>query len=399
LQQKSTGSSLQLDRRSFLTAASMAVLSACGRSPATGYPGFALVTLGGENSVAIIDLNRFRVAGRHSFSAQPSLVVGRSSTAYILTPSNGTIHALNPSNPAELRSARLSAELDLLRVAPQRDRLVAVSSVGRELIVVNAADLKPLRRKQLSSSPVDLDVKVHSAAKRSWAALSGGKMGMVETVDLESGAKRSRQLEGELGALRFRSDGELLFVANYARQSLMVLDTETLVTMCELPLPMKPENLAFGADNGQLFVSGPGMDGISIVYTYKTIEVDQTVLAAKQPGCMACSNTPRYLFVASRAGSEIAILNVDTRRMVALSLGGSKTTRIVVTPDQQYALFLNEGSGDLAIIRIPEIRNSRARKGESRMPSQIITLRGVSLFAMLPLGEKPVDIALTDQTA
>jgi DNA-binding beta-propeller fold protein YncE len=141
------------------------------------------------------------------------------------------------------------------------------------------------------------------------------------------------------------------------------------------------------------------MDGISIVYAYKTIEVDQTVLAAKEPGTMACSDNPRYLFVASRAGSEITVLNVDSRKMVALSLAGNKPSHIVITPDQQYALVLNEGSGDLAIIRIPEIRGSRTRYGASSLPSGILTLRGVSLFAMIPLGEQPVDIAIADQTA
>jgi DNA-binding beta-propeller fold protein YncE len=221
---------------------------------------------------------------------------------------------------------------------------------------------------------------------------------MVETVDLETGTQRKRELDGDLGTVRFRDDGQLLFVASYGRQSLIVLDTETLETVCELPLPMKPENLAFGADNGQLFVSGPGMDGISIVYVYKTLEVDQTVLAAKEPGCMACSSTPRYLFVASRAGSEVAILNVDSRKMVALSLSGDRVSRILITPDQQYALVLNQGGGDLAIIRIPEIRNGHTRRGASSLPSAILTLRGVSLFAMIPLGESPADIALADQT-
>jgi hypothetical protein len=70
-------------------------------------------------------------------------------------------------------------------------------------------------------------------------------------------------------------------------------------------------------------------------------------------------------------------------------------SRIAITPDQQYALVLNEGSGDLAVIRIPAIGNMRAKAGT--LPSGIITLRGVSLFAMIPIGQRPTDLAVFEE--
>ena len=52
---------------------------------------------------------------------------------------------------------------------------------------------------------------------------------------------------------------------------------------------MQPENLCFNSDQGQLFVTGEGMDGVAIVFPYNTLEVEQTVLAGRDPGVMACS--------------------------------------------------------------------------------------------------------------
>ncbi len=394
-------SSSLLNRRELLalSSSSFAALVSCGSRGATGYPGFALITIAAENSLSIVNLNTFKLARKLDLRSPPSIVTSDGENAYVLTPRTGTVHIIDPTRGTPERSAKLASELDLLCLPQLPHRLVAVSSGARELILAELPSLKPLRRVRLSTPPVGLDVQFHSTSKRLYAALSGGIAGSIEIVDLLSGGRQKREFPAELGGLRFRDDGQLLFVANYSQKSLLVLDPETLNTVCELSLPMRPQDFAFGADHGQLFISGPGMDGISIVYAYKTIEVGQTILAGREPGAMACSDNPRYLFVASRAGSEITILDIDSRKMVGLTQAGDKPSRIAVTPDQQYALVLNEGSGDLAVIRIPNIQGSRSRNGASSLPAKIVTLRGVSLFTMIPVGANPVDLAIANQRA
>ncbi|MGA8595950.1 MAG: beta-propeller fold lactonase family protein [Bryobacteraceae bacterium] len=392
-------SSNLLNRRELLALSSFSALVSCGSRSATGYPGFALVTIAAENSLSLVNLNTFRLARKLDLHSPPSRVISDGENAYVLTPRDGTLHVIDPNRAVHESSVRLANELDLLCLAQIPQRLVAVSCAARELILAELPNLTPLRRVRLATPPIDLDVRSHSISKRTYAALSGGTAGTIEIVNLLSGERRKREFPAELGSLRFRDDGQLLFVANYSQKSLLVLDSETLDTVCELSLPMRPQNFSFGADHGQLFISGPGMDGISIVYVYKTIEVDQTILAGREPGAMACSDNPRYLFVASRAGSEIIILDIDSRKMVGLTQVGDKPSRIVITPDQQYALILNEGSGDLAVIRIPNIQGNRSRNGASSLPAKIVTLRGVSLFAMIAVGQNPVDLAIVNQRA
>lgn len=385
-------------RRELLAFGAALFGSGCGRKRATGFPGYAVIGSAGEQSAVLVDLNTFRVASRLPLKAAPSSVVVDSDRGYVLTPSNGTVHLIDCTRQALAASWRLNGDLNLLRITPDNHaRLVATSPGDRELVLADAEHRKVLRRVKLSAAPGDLDIQVHSRSRRMYAALSGGNSGIIEVVDLESGAHRKREIDGDLGCIRFRKDGEVLFAGGSNAQVLHVLDTETLDTICELPLPMRPDNLAFSADKGQLFVSGSGMDGISIVFAYRTIEVEQTVLAGYQPGVMACSDNPNYLFVASRGGSEISILNIDSRKIVALTQVGTKPSRIAITPDQQYALVLNEGSGDLAVIRVPAIGNMRAKAGT--LPSGIITLRGVSLFAMIPIGQNPTDMAVFELRA
>jgi DNA-binding beta-propeller fold protein YncE len=154
---------------------------------------------------------------------------------------------------------------------------------------------------------------------------------------------------------------------------------------------MKPETLCFSADQGQLFVGGTGMDAVAIVFVYQPLIVEQTVLAGQSPGAMATSSTPPYyLFVASRTGPEINILSVATRKVIAVVQAGLGTRQILITPDDQFALVLNEYSGDLAVIRIPTIEANRLRSGLINR-----TKSGASLLTMFPVGDQPVAAAIT----
>ena len=63
---------------------------------------------------------------------------------------------------------------------------------------------------------------------------------------------------------------------------------------------------------------------------------------------------------------------------------------IAVTPDNQYALVLNEASGDMAVIHIGAIRqNGVANRYKS----------GASLFTMLSVGERPVAAVIVPRQA
>jgi hypothetical protein len=374
-----------LNRRRFISAtAGLCGLAACGRKRATGFPGFALITVRGENAIASVDLRTFQPARKVHLSATPSSVVAGQHSAAVLTPSNGTVHFLNPEQLVKVSSLRLTAQADAIRYAPDDSRLVGLSTASRELIVADLRHRTIQTRVRLKGHPTDFDLSPDPGSGSLRAAISGGKNGIVELVVLNTGQRRSTDLGAELGSIRFRSDGQLILIANYTTRSLVVLDAATLQMMCELPLAMRPENLCFSADFGQLFISGDGMDGVAIVFTYDTLEVEQTILAGRAPGPMVCSSNPRYLFVASRAGSEVGILSVDSRKVIAVVQGGEGARRLLVTPDQQYALILNERSGDLAVIRIPSVRSNRLKNG-------------ASLFAMVPAGEKPAEMALFSQ--
>jgi len=365
-----------MTRREWFALGGIAFTVACGRKKGEGYPGYGLIAAAGDNSINAIDLTAFRLAKTIRLNASPSTVLaGPKGVAYALTPADGTVSVIDNSLH-KILSRRLAGDLSSLRLSADGTRLVAIAESSNELIEADPATLNVLKRHKLHNRPFALEV-----SKGGYAAVSSGDSGMVELFRLGDGQQSHAELNGRIGSVRFRDDGNLLLVAKTQDRSLTVLNVPDLQVMADLPLAMQPQNLCFTPNGGQLFVSGEGMDAIAIVFPYQMLEVEQTVLAGRDPGVMACSNLPSYLFVASNSGSDIAVMNVDTRKVIGLVQVGQTPRFIAITPDDQYALVLDQGSGDVAIIHIPAIRANRQRSG-------------AALFTVLPVGNRPVHCAI-----
>ncbi len=124
----------------------------------------------------------------------------------------------------------------------------------------------------------------------------------------------------EPSLVRFQGDGKQVVIGSRADRSMTIFDTASGRTAVRLPLPVEPANACFDSSGGQLFVTGPGMDVVVIVYPYQT-EVGETILAGRAPDGMAVSAAPHYLFVANPESGSITVLDIDTRKLVARCVG------------------------------------------------------------------------------
>lgn len=362
-------------RRWLLGGVAFAGLTACRRERGTGYPGYALVATAGQKSVAAVDLTAFRLEKSIAVPGSPAEVIAnRSGGAFVLLPDSGTVCYIGPGLQVD-RSRKVADHLSALRLMPTGDELVAVSPNSRELLVLDAASFKVVKRVRLHGAPSSIDV-----SQTGDSIVTASESGGINLINRKTGEWRHAQLQGATGRVAFRFDSQLVLVANPQERILTALRVPDLRVVTELPLAMEPRNLCFTPDGGQLFVSGPGMDAVAIVFPYNSLEVEQTVLVGPQPGPMACSGSPGYLFVGSAQGSDVSIMRVDNRKAVGSVNVESQPGYLTLTPDGQYALVLCEQSGDLAVIRVGAIR-PRVNK------------TGAALFTMLPVGEKPVHCA------
>ena len=360
------GLSVSVSRRAVLSGA--VALGGCGRKKGTGFRGHAIVALEESRAVAFVDLTAFAVRARVELKAAPSLVVDN--------PNLGSVYALLPSPPG-------LEEIDIQRHTVSRHvalkRAPLDMRVGREtwvlcsdsVVALDTGSFTAGRAIPLPATARSFDVS--PMEPRAAVTLADGSLVM---VDLATGAVTSRRkLSDDLGAVRFRNDGRYVLVADRGRRELTALDAATEATVVQLPLALRPDNLCMKPDGGQVFITGEGRDAIVIAYPYRT-EIAQTSLSGRAPGAMAACESPDFLFVANPESGSVTIFAIDTQRVVAVTAVGSDPRQIVITPDHQYALVFNRGSGDMAVIRIPAIQAGRAKSA--------------ALFTMVPVGARPV---------
>ena len=362
-------------RRGFLLSGA-ALPVACRRKHAEGFRGVAYVALAAGRAVAVVDLLAFALRNTIPLSCPPSSLLAHPSPEQPFafaagTADNGAAIVERVDLGARKSVARVSIGqgAPVLRTDPRG--LLWTAAGESKLHSWNADSLRAGRQINLAARVADFDLS--PAAPLACACLEGG---LVQFADLASGKVSEPVRAGQdASAVRFRRDGRVALVACHGESLLRVFDTPTRRIMTELPLALHPEHLCTSVEGGQLFITGEGRDAVVIVYPYRT-EIALTSLSGRQPGHMACSEIPRYLFVSNPAAGSVTVFDIDTQKVVAVIGVGVEPGPIAITTDQQYALVLNQGSGDIAVIRIASIKPGRSRRAP--------------LFTMIPVGGRPV---------
>jgi YVTN family beta-propeller protein len=365
-----------ISRRAVLALSVTSLFSAActRRRGGAGFRGYAFVANEEGHSVAAVDLEALAVARHIPLNGAPSSVVsaGKRPFVYALTPANGTVHEIEVDRLSFNRRLAVASTALALNVAPDDSALYVLASEPRALIRIALDTLRLEWRLPLPDEPRDFALA--SDSKTAAISYQGG----VRLIDLESRKLRNPAGSGDFGEVRFLSDAHTLIVADRGERRLSLYDAATSGLITHLPLAVRPDHLCFNADGGQLFVTGDGMDAVVIVYPYHTPEVAETVLAGHNPGPMAASQA--FLFVASPSSGDVSILEINSRKVIAVVSVGADPGFITVTPDDQYALVLNRESGDVAVLRVGTITKNRDRRA--------------AVLTVIPVGSRPVSAAV-----
>lgn len=351
----------------------LAGAAACNRRT-PGFDGLVFVANEGGRAVAVVKVDEFVPLRHIRLPAAPTALLAHAArrTVYALTPSTGTVHEIDASRLEVVRRVQPAATATSMLLAPGGDALWVMSAASRRLVRVPLDTFRADPPVRLSQEPLDFDI----AGETNAIVVAYGKPGWIETWDLATGRRRSStQISAEAGRVRFRRpDGNAVLTADLANRALVVSEVASGAVMSRLPLALRPENFCFNEDGGQVFITGAGMDAVVVVYPHYVPQIAETALAGPDPAAMTASS--RLLLVSSPSSGEVTVLNVDTRRVLAVATVGSQPAFVAVTPDEQYALVLNSGSGDMAVLRIGNLAPSRNR--------------ALGLLTMVPVGSKPV---------
>ena len=380
-----------ISRRGLLLS-SAAGLAACTQPKATAFFGYCFVANQESRSIGVVDLTRFRVRRQLPLDAAPGAVLAHPNKpkAFVLAPQAGTVYEIDASFLTVPRRVRAGNEAAGMRLSRNGDALWVLYRDPASLVELRLDSFKPGHRIRLAAPPDDFDL----SSETDDAAIVTRSNRTIAIASLANGSiTRTIQAATEPSIARFRFDGRQLIAGSQADHSLTIYDSASGRTVVRLPLPLAPRNFCFTPKGGQLYITGDGMDAVVTVYPYRT-EVVETILAGRAPGCMLVTSetSPSYLLIANPETAGVTVLDVETGKLVAVVQVGQQPGSIILTPDKQYALVLNEKSGDLAVIRIFSL------SGRQQGGDRVRRYKSAPLFTLIPVGEKPVSAAVVALT-
>jgi YVTN family beta-propeller protein len=350
----------------------LSLAAACSRRQSGGYRGYAFIATQEAQGLAAVDLEVMAVARHIALDDFPAQVLAAATrpAVYALTSATGTVYEVQFNKLSVSRKITVASTALAMALAPDEKSLYMLGRQPHSLIAVDLDGFHPSWSLPLPEEPSEM------------ALSEDGKLAAVTSargvwlVDVASRRLRGPLLEGDFGAAQFRHDGSLLMVANRGANQVSLFDTASGRLVAHLPVPFRPEQFCIKQDGGELFVTGAGMDAVVIVNPYLT-EITETVLAGHAPGAMAVSDS--LLFVASPQSGDVSILDIFSRKVIAVVPVGADPGAIVITPDNRYALVLNRKSGDVAVLRASTLAGNRFKW---------------ALLTVIPVGSRPVSAAV-----
>ena len=329
--------------------------------------------------LSVVSLAKFKLVKEVSLDAEPTdvLVLPGTKRVFALTPSNGHLVELDGGTAHVVRKSRVAGNVVSMRLAPEGDSIWLLCRDPQALVQLDLQTGRISRNIKLGHAPTDFDLNSALPVAAVDNLLINRHTGRVEkTLALESGS----------GIVRFRPDGKQVLAGYPAARQIAIADVATGGLVVKFPVPLEPQRFCFThQQGGQLFVSGPGMDAVAIVYPYQTV-LAETILAGRSPGALAVDARDRFLFVANPKPGDLMVINIADRTVVAKIPVGQNPVQILFTADNQYILVFNQKSSDMAVIRFSKLSDTRALFDERS--------RRAPLFTLVPLAEGPVSAAI-----
>ncbi len=341
-----------LSRRALLAGV---VASACGRKRATRYQGWLFVASAAGKEIVVADLASFRRVATIPLPCAPDqLFQSRNRVCAACRDGRAMLEI-------DVEAFRVSAKIGLpgkpvaaRLLSDAADAIVLTGEPGA-LLRVDLANRRVTARLPLPGPPRDLDVNGSLAAitlPAKNAILRVALSGQPGTPTLQLAGVTDVGVPCD--AIRFRRDGKTILAGALAAREIVAINAQSGKFLTRLPLPVSPSRFCFNADGGQMFVTGTGADALAIVSPFQN-EVAETILAGRTPYGMAVSERLNLLFVTNPETGDLTILDIETRRPSASVHVGEIPGDVLLTPDGQYALVLDQHSGNVSVVRITTV--------------------------------------------
>jgi YVTN family beta-propeller protein len=172
-------------------------------------------------------------------------------------------------------------------------------------------------------------------------------------------------------------DSSMAFVLSRSERRISVVDLRRGVLVAHLGLAGKPTDMLLKPDGGELYVISPEAHGLQAINTW-THEVGDYMVLGSTPTRGVLSSDASLLYVSDTAAGRVTPVDIFNRRIVRDPgkgfpvQAGDAPSVLRFDPAENLLLVVNQGSGDLAVIRV----------------------RTNFLLTMIPVGDHPQELAV-----
>jgi len=333
---------------------------------------YAYVTSQGDASLVVVDLVGLAVVKRIPVGAGPSGLRAHPTRDEIWGVSTGTGHAW----VVDTRRGEIVAQIPVgaspfaVELSPDGSRAYVAASGAGTVVAIDCATRKIVARAHPGRHPwlarAAPDGKLLVVSNRgddSITLLDAATLAVLATIPVASQPEQ----------IVILPDSSKAFVSAPVAGKLSVVDLRARALLANLPVPGHPGNLVLKPDGGELYVPSPESHGLTIVNTW-TNEVADFLLVGSAPSRGSLSSDPNnpILYVTDPVASRLTPLEIRYRKVLPPVSVGQQPGVCRLVPGEELLLVVNEGSGDLAVVRT----------------------HSPSLLTLIPIGEHPSDLAI-----
>lgn len=165
--------------------------------------------------------------------------------------------------------------------------------------------------------------------------------------------------------------------ADWPKQSVFLIDTASNTVTDRVPVGYNPYGVAVTRDGDKVYVTNEGSDTVSVIDTlYNT--VTGIVNVGKDPEGVAVTSDGKKVYVANNGSNTVSVINTTTNKVDTISVGVNPHG-VAISPDGKKVYVTNQGSGTVSVI--DTATNGVTRVDVEKCPSGVaITSDGKKVY-------------------
>ncbi|MCB1888940.1 MAG: YncE family protein [Rhodocyclaceae bacterium] len=218
---------------------------------------------------------------------------------------------------------------------------------SHDVSVVDGDRLTELRRIPVGRSPAG--VVVSRVAGKAFVSSPDGPS--VSAIDLADGSVAERRLPSAVVGIEASPDGRLLYLADWYRNRLLVLDATSLETRREVAVGHAPAGIVASPDGKMVFVANRDDNDISVIDT-ATWRESRRVAVGEHPFALALTPDGHTLLAANVLSDDVSRVELATLRESARIPVGSAPYGIAFDATGERAFVTNQHAASVSVIAL-----------------------------------------------